>query len=1093
MSPQPDENGIYTTMVTCPDTAAAAGAADYDFIHHDQAVSSQGHAPTFHNTPSDTNAGPSENPANNNANNHVVVTVRPSVVFTADSYFDHRTSSSESVVQIVNGGAKTVIVEEGAVLNFRRTPEFWCTTQSYCTPALRAARPSATPQFDPAWYPTRGDGLNNIGAIIVTTGGTGNHATVRHNGIIELDVDIRGTFDGWQSSGDAIWMRVFDVTNTAGVREKIDATVELGPKAVIRQAEGADGMTGIYASQTTEEGDIRIDLAAGSLIDVSTSGGNGIFAEIFRWTGYTQGPQTGDITINAAGTIRTAVAQRPTISVAHGTGITAIHRSDGTIRIASSGTIETWQANAIIANSDGDANRHRDDPATAEIEGHIIDVTDGKVHTRGGTAIIAGTGSPDAAFTVRVAEDALVRAELDAGPDAITQEQLKAARNRNPVRPIIGVYGWREIDTNGDGTNNALEPIVSAIVVSGSGTASEGVVDRVIVDGTVETVGGKTNVDPAIRMLRGGRVVVGKTGSVNADSGLAIASGSAPPNDPPMGYEALESDLDVTVAGRVEGDIKVLDDGNLSASVMGTVKGDILALGDGDLTARVTGTVDGNIEGLGGGDHTVDVPRGGTVTGTVRLAGSTVTVGGTVGRITLDDGGTVMVTPTGQVNGVSAGRHGVRVGPGGTIENRGTIAGTTGIQAAAGSTVVNAGTVRSTGGARGIAMNFQEPGENTLTLRRGMTVIGKIQGLGTEDTVNLSDLAADEVGVLTFVDKNERPVPLDILDIRGPRPGGVGRFIPVGNTMLGLDTTAFALTDDVLSDLTGSIHAAVLGTGLPAHAQDGVPAQGRVWAAPFGGWREQTGNGGLADGTHTFGGGLVGAGWGTPALSVGGFIGGSAGQLAVAGSRQNVDMQTVVGGAYAQQTLEDVRLDARVLVGHVAHDATRRVNPGTAHATYTAFLFSPEVGVALRMPVTTTLHAMPRLRVRYAGLFTEGFRERAPVSNWDVGFAARSTHILEGRGEVSLPIALKAGGQVAPRLGLEGRWLVAGEMVKGTLPGGSFQVSAGGDPAVATGTLGLGLTLPVAAGTTLVGNFDGALTTEHAWRATGYLGLTYSF
>ena len=362
------------------------------------------------------------------------------------------------------------------------------------------------------------------------------------------------------------------------------------------------------------------------------------------------------------------------------------------------------------------------------------------------------------------------------------------------------------------------------------------------------------------------------------------------------------------------------------------------------------------------------------------------------------------------------------------------------------------------------------------------------------DTVNLPDVAWDELGLLTFVDANGSPVDVDTLTIREPRPGGVGRLIRAGNTLAGLDTTAFAMTDDVLSDLTGSIHAAVLGTGMPAPAREGAPDQGHVWTTPFGGWRDQTGNGWLADATHAFGGGLVGAGWGTSALYVGGFIGGSAGQLAVAGSRQNVDMQTVVGGVYAQQALEDVRLDARVLVGHVAHDATRRVNPGTAHAAYTAFLFSPEVGVALRMPVTQNLHATPRLRVRYAGLFTEGFRERAPGGNWDVGFAARSVQILEGRGEVSLPVALAAGGYVAPRLGVEGRWLMAGKTVEGTLPGGTFTLdSAGGDLTVATGTLGLGLSLPVAASATLVGNFDGALTTEHAWRATGYLGLTYSF
>ena len=83
----------------------------------------------------------------------------------------------------------------------------------------------------------------------------------------------------------------------------------------------------------------------------------------------------------------------------------------------------------------------------------------------------------------------------------------------------------------------------------------------------------------------------------------------------------------------------------------------------------------------------------------------------------------------------------------------------------------------------------------------------------------------------------------------------------------------------------------------------------------------------------------------------------------------------------------------------------------------------------------------------------------------------------------------------SPEVGLEGRWLLAGETVEATVvqSGGAFRVAAGGDTGVGTGTAGFGLTLPVAEATTLVGNFDGALTTEHAWRATGYLGLTYSF
>ena len=48
---------------------------------------------------------------------------------------------------------------------------------------------------------------------------------------------------------------------------------------------------------------------------------------------------------------------------------------------------------------------------------------------------------------------------------------------------------------------------------------------------------------------------------------------------------------------------------------------------------------------------------------------------------------------------------------------------------------------------------------------------------------------------------------------------------------------------------------------------------------------------------------------------------------------------------------------------------------------------------------------------------------------------------------------------------------------------------AAGAGAFVSGVLGAALL----AAAMLVGSFDGALTTEHAWRALGYLGLIYSF
>ena len=125
----------------------------------------------------------------------------------------------------------------------------------------------------------------------------------------------------------------------------------------------------------------------------------------------------------------------------------------------------------------------------------------------------------------------------------------------------------------------------------------------------------------------------------------------------------------VTVAGTgrltgIEGDAIRSEAGNLAVTVDrdGEVQGDVLAKGDGDLTATISGSVTGDVRGEGTGDHTVTVMNGGTVSGTIRLAASTVTVDGAAGRVWLDNGGTVTVgEETGLLTGVEVERDGVTV------------------------------------------------------------------------------------------------------------------------------------------------------------------------------------------------------------------------------------------------------------------------------------------------------------------------------------------------------------------------------------------------------------------------------------------------
>ena len=469
----------------------------------------------------------------------------------------------------------------------------------------------------------------------------------------------------------------------------------------------------------------------------------------------------------------------------------------------------------------------------------------------------------------------------------------------------------------------------------------------------------------------------------------------------------------------------------------------------GNLAVTVAGTVMGDIRGMGAGDHAVTVRPGGMVTGTIHLDGSTVT-------------------------------------------NYGTIVAKIPIQVGGGSTVTNSGTVRSADGRDGVAIHFDE-GKNTLTLRSGMTVVGRIRGLtGPDDTINLENLAEDEVPLLTFVDQEDNPIDLRDINLLLPTRRGIGSLICGGNMCVSLDTTAFALADDVLSDLTGSIHGAVADRGMRPGRDDS--GRTTVWATPFGGARNQNGAGTVADATHSFGGGMIGGSRSTSTLRVGGFLGGSVGMLDV-DSRQDpdADVQTIFGGLYAQWALGDGIYDARVLVGRMVRDSTRREGGGTAEGESHSFFLSPEVGVATALKLASRLDLVPRLRVRYAGLFTKGFRESGTTTGWDVQFEERTIQLLEGRAEVGVPITLDNGGQIHPRVGVEGRWLLSGSEIRGAMGGRSFTLDAGGDDQVLTGFVGVGVSVPVADAITLVGSFDGALTTEDAWRALGYMGLSYSF
>ncbi len=942
-----------------------------------------------------------------------------------------------------------------------------------------------------------GAGVSLTGGGTVTVGTTGRVGATSGDGILSdgagdlvatvagtVEGDVRATGSGAlrfaSQAGSQVTGTVHDPVGPLTVAGSIGRLLYTGGATVTVAPSGR--LTGVEGEVIRSAGDLSVSVAGTVEGDLRNMGGALRFASQAgsQVTGTVHDP-VGPLTV--AGSIgRLLYTGGATVTVAPSGRLTGVEgeviRSAGDLSVTVAGTVEGDLRNmggaltfASMAGSRVTGTVH-DPVGPLTVRGSIGRL----LYTGGATVTVAPSGRLTgvegevirSAGDLSVSVAGTVEGDLRATGGALTFASLAGSRVTGTVHDPVGPLTVR------GSIGRLLYTAGGTVTVAPSGRLT-GVAGEVIrsagdlsvsVAGTVEGDLRATGGALTFASLAGSRV----TGTVHDPVGPLTVAGS-------IGRLLYTDGGTVTVAqgGRLTG-----------------VEGDAIRSETGDLSVSVAGTVMGDIRGQGTGEHTVRVMEGGTVTGTVHLAGSTVTVGGTVGRVTLENTGMVTVAQTGRVTGVPGG-HGVKVGAGSTVTNHGTIAGKIGIQAGAGSMVVNSGTVRSTDGIDGIAFDFLAGSRpDTLTLKRGQVHVGKIRGLTGNDTVDLLDLDANESPMFTFVDENGRPLtrgncPEVRLSSETFTQAADCSLIPRFNNE---DTTAFALTDDMLSDLTGSIHAAVVGTGRPAQAREGTPARGHVWATPFGGVRNQDGTDTLAAGTHSFGGGLLGAGWGGPALHVGGFLGGSTGRLDVA-HRQDVDMRTVFGGVYAQQARGDVRLDARLLVGHMKHDSTRRVSRGTATAEYTSTFFSPEVGVATRLPVTATLHATPRLQVRYAGLFTEGFRERGTGVHWDLQFAERTVQILEVRGAVGVPIPLAGGGRLEPRVGLEGRWLLAGEPVEAA--DGAVRLAAGGDTSVGTGTAGFRMTLPVAEATTLVGNFDGALTTEHAWRATGYLGLTYSF
>ena len=548
VSLEPDANGVYTTTLACADTDADDGEPDYTFV-------------PIYNHADDNNAMIT----NNNDPNHLEMTIQSGLVLVGDNVDVKASEHHHGVISLFGQGDMALTIEQEALVKVNNELDNRLNT---LTPRVLA------------WNDNYGVRLESTGGdVTVTLEGTIilNVKYLNGDEIVSPTTDKNLKWSEYGSNGSAIIAVIRDFTNTATGEEDddYDVLVELGKNAEITHAEDSAGGNGIYADQNSEAGSITINLAAESLIDVSAEGGRGVNAWILRASECPDEDnpctprQTGNIVINAHGTIKAAV-KRKVPNPLQGTGISAFmgvagSEALGQIAITSSGTIDTVQGAGIYAAVASAANEKT----------HIIDLKGGTVTTKGNSAVVAASSATGAKYTIKVADGAEVIAYADAGPNGITAAQLKSCIHEMRVgcRYVIGTTyyidkddgkektqaplfppSWHEIDTDDNGKVDTVIPIINGIRIIRGAARADGVIDRVEIDGTVRVVGGTLNPDTgsgaAVYLSHGGLVAIGATGSVSADSGTAILVGA------PVDLEGeMASDLavDITLGnGRIQ-------------------------------------------------------------------------------------------------------------------------------------------------------------------------------------------------------------------------------------------------------------------------------------------------------------------------------------------------------------------------------------------------------------------------------------------------------------------------------------------------------------------------------------------------------------
>lgn len=401
------------------------------------------------------------------------------------------------------------------------------------------------------------------------------------------------------------------------------------------------------------------------------------------------------------------------------------------------------------------------------------------------------------------------------------------------------------------------------------------------------------------------------------------------------------------------------------------------------------------------------------------------------------------------------------------------------------SSVTNFGSVGAGSTADGIYITGLDP---TLTLLSGSVIQGALDlsGAGTR-TLNIGP------GLSIAYTFDNGP---SVINTEG------APYAHVGNQVVVVDkagTAPLGQTDDMLADLTGGVFNAVhsrlshsgsrhqsasvtsvmggkMSLGMPVSPLDDTPASPSVsykataWGQAFGAYSRQKIGSANATAVHNFSGGIMGIDrWVAPGLRIGGFGGGTQGDLKTPFNVHDVDTESYFGGAYASFTRRDWFARVLITAGRSTYESERDVANNlvtggmqTASASYGGTFVSPELAIGTSWTLGR-FAIEPSARVRYAHMSLGGYTETGALGNFTV--ADRDVSLWLGRAQLAVPIATDWG-TFAPRIGIEA-WSSDNGAISASLLGQAVSFDPGGSDHEATGFVGSTTTAKLAGNVSL--------------------------